>query len=147
MKKNFLIIILILLVVTAISVYAVYTYRTQAIQAQKVNKEYKAYYNVNFLGTQLISIINKTMDYNQKNEIEKDKDNKYYIDNEKNSIKIYVQFIYKNETKIVFMEDIASSGSQSFVNRYSTAKFKCTKIDYHEKTKNVKSLTFEEIQD
>ena len=146
MKRNFLIIILILLVITIIAVYSVYTYRAQAEESQKVNKEYESYYDINFLGTQLISIVNKTMDYNQKKDIAKDENNKYYIDNEKDSIKIYVEFIYKDEIKTILMEDIASSGPEAFVSQYSTAKFRCTKIDYHEKTKNVKSLTFEEVQ-
>ena len=45
------------------------------------------------------------------------------------------------------MESIASAGSESFVKTYSTASFKCTKIEYHEKTHNIKSLTFEEVQE
>jgi len=147
MKRVFFIILLILIILTSIAVYTVYTYRQNIAQSQKINKEYESYYNINFLGTQLISLINKTMDYNQKQQIPKDEDNKYYIDNKENSIKIYVEFIYKDEKKNIPMEDIASSGSQAFVSRYSTAKFKCTSIEYHKKTKNVKSLKFEEIQE
>ena len=145
MKKTFFIIVLILLVLTCVAVYYVNTYRAQMNKVQNLNKEYEVYYNTNLLGSQLISVINKTMDYNQKNEIQKEENDKYYIDNEENSIKIYIQFIYGEETKTLLMEDISSGGSEAFVRNYSTVKFKCTKIDYHEKTNHVKSLTFEEV--
>lgn len=91
-----------------------------------------------------MSIINKTIDTNQKNDIAKNSEG-YYIDNGDDSIQIEIIFIYKDETKTVKMEDIAESGTESFIKTYSTANFKCTKIEYHTKTKNVKSLTFEEI--
>ena len=146
MKKKFFIIILILLIITIVAVYAVYNYRSNIISSQKVNNEYYSYYNKQMLGTELISVINKTIDMNQKNDIERDSNN-YYIDNEKNSVKIYVKFIYKNETKTIQMEDIEKGGTEEFIQRYSTANFKCSNIEYHSKTKNVKSLTFEEISE
>lgn len=144
--KKFLIILLILFLVLTISIYTVYSYRTKIISAQKVNKEYEEYYNIQVLGTELISIINRTIDINNKNGISRD-DNGYYIDNEENFIEIYIQFVYKNETKVVKMEDIEKTGIEAFVKMYSTASFKCTKIDYHDKTNHVKSLTFEEIEE
>ena len=45
------------------------------------------------------------------------------------------------------MEDLEKTGSESFVKVYSTANFICTQIDYHEKTKNVKTITFEEVSE
>ena len=69
------------------------------------------------------------------------------MDNGENSIKINVEFKYKNDTKTISMEEIASTGAESFVKVYSTANFKCTKIEYHEKTHNVKNVTFEEVSD
>lgn len=146
MKKKFFIIMLILFIITIVAIYAVYNYRSNMISSQKVNNEYYSYYNKQMLGTELISIINKTIDMNQKNDIERDSNN-YYIDNEKNSVKIYVKFIYKDETKTIQMEDIEKGGIEEFVQRYSTASFKCSNIEYHTKTKNVKSLTFEEISE
>lgn len=146
MKKKFFIIMLILFIITIVAIYAVYNYRSNMISSQKVNNEYYSYYNKQMLGTELISIINKTIDMNQKNDIERDSNN-YYINNEKNSVKIYVRFIYKDETKTIQMEDIEKGGIEEFVQRYSTASFKCSNIEYHTKTKNVKSLTFEEISE
>jgi len=129
-----------------ISVYLVYTYRSNFLETQKLNKEYEEYKGIHILGTELISIVNRTIDINHKHDIEKDA-NGYYVDNGDNSIHIYIKFVYKNETKTILMEDIEKTGIESFIRVYSTANFKCTNIEYHEKTGNVKSLTFEEIQD
>ena len=144
--KKILIILLILSIILVVGVYSVYRYRTNVYQIQKQNREYEQYYNINVLGTELISIINKTIDLDTKNNITKD-DKGYFVDNGENSIKINVEFKYKNDTKTISMEEIASTGAESFVKVYSTANFKCTKIEYHEKTHNVKNVTFEEVSD
>lgn len=146
MKKRFFTILLVLTMLTLIASYFVYSYRSSKIESQKINDEYSSYYNKQMLGTELISIINRTIDINQKNEIDRDNNN-YYIDNGENSIKVYVNFIYKNDIKTITMEDIEKSGTEEFVKRYSTASFKCTNVEYHDKSKNVKSITFDEISE
>lgn len=122
-----------------------YRYRSNILEAQKLNREYEQYYNIDILGTELISILNRTSDINHKNGIEKDADG-YYVDNGINSLHIYIKFTYKNDTKTIKMEDIEKSGSETFIKVYSTENFKCTNIEYHDRTHNVKSLTFEEIE-
>ena len=142
--KKFFIILSAFLVILLIASYGVLNYRNQNEKILKLNKEYEQYYNKQILGTELISIINKTIDYNNKNETQKD-NNGYYIDNNKNSIQIYVDFVYKNEIKQVKMEDIGKMGTESFIKVYSTQEFKCNKITYHEETKSVKDITFTEV--
>ncbi len=146
MKKSFFIIMLILIIITIVVTYIVYDYRTTMAETQKVNREYESYYNIDILGTELVSIINKTMDTNEKYQIEKD-DKGICIENDTNSIKIYIQFIYKNDTKTIAMEDIFNTGVENFIKTYSTASFKCTDIDYHSKTHNIKSVTFTEVSE
>ena len=143
--KKFFIILLIFLIILVVTVYFINTYRTNLAASQKINQEYEDYYHrEGILGTELISIINRTDDINNKNEVKKDEAG-YYIDNEKNSIHITINFIYQDDIQARQMEDIEKSGSESFIRVYSTAKFKCTQIEYHEKTKNVKRLIFEEV--
>lgn len=144
--KKVLIILLIVFIILAVSIYTVYSYRVKMISQQKLNKEYEEYYNIQILGTELISIINRTIDINNKNQIGRDENN-YYIDNGKDSIEIYIRFIYKSEIKEVKMEDIEKMTTETFIKMYSTASFKCTNIEYHEKINRVKSLTFEELQE
>ena len=144
--KKFLIILVVLLIILTGVIYWIYTYQSSLLEVQKLNSQYESYYNISILGTQLISIINLTVDNNEQNEIEID-ENGYYVDNGENSLHIYINFIYQDEIKTVMMEDIASTGSVAFLEVYSTASFKCTEIDYHEKTGNIKSLTFEEVDE
>ena len=141
-NKLFIIIITFLIIISAIT-YMIYNYRRGIIESQEVNESYKAYYNKQILGTELISIINKTVDLNEKNAIPKD-DNGMYIENDNNSIKIYINFKYKDDYETVNMEKIYNTGTENFRRTYSSASFTCSEISYHDKTNNVKALTFTE---
>ena len=146
MKNRILIILLIFFIVLVISGYAVYNYRTSVIESQKINNEYPKYYNIQVLGNELITIINKTIDINEKYGTEKNEDGQY-IENDTSSIKLYIEFRYKEDYKKVTMEDISKSGIENFMKVYGAASFKCTELTYHEKSKNIISLNFTEIQD
>ena len=146
MKNKILIILIIFLIVLAIAVYSIYNYRTNVFEAQKKNNQYKSYYNIQILGTELLSIINRTDDINEKNGIQKNEDG-LYIENDTNSIKVYINFKYKDDYRTLEIERIIKNGIENFTKTYSTASFKCTDISYHDKTKNVKSLTFTETDD
>lgn len=146
MKKNLIILISILLIICAFVVYFVINYRNMQMQAQINNKEYNTYKDKTIVGTTLVSIINKTVDNNEKNNIEKDNSN-VYVENEDNSIKIYIYFLDEDGKRIetpYTMEQIYNKGSDSFIKLYGTSNFTCTNIDYHSKTGNVKSLKFEQ---
>lgn len=141
MKKQIIIIVIGLIIITAISGYYVYNARKIENLARKNNEQYENYYNQEILGTDLISIINKTIDYNEKNNIEKN--DIYYINNSTNSIQITIKFL--EDERNIKMEDIANATSESFIKYFATASFKCTKLEYHEKTKYIKSLYFEQM--
>ena len=148
MKRNLIILISALLIVCVFVVYFVINYRNMQIDAQANNKEYITYKDKTIVGTTLVSLINKTVDNNEKNNIEKDEKNTY-IENDKNSVKIYIYFLdLEKEDKYIetpyTMEQIYNNDTDNFIKLYGTSNFCCTKIDYHEKTGNVKSLTFEQ---
>ena len=92
MKRNLIILISALLIVCVFVVYFVINYRNMQIDAQANNKEYITYKDKTIVGTTLVSLINKTVDNNEKNNIEKDEKNTY-IENDKNSVKIYIYFL------------------------------------------------------
>ncbi len=144
MKKNFIIILTILIILLAISAYYVYNARSLAKLAKNYNQFYEEYYNKEILGTTLISIINKAMDDNEKNGVFTQKNNILYEENDENSIKIEVKF--SDDRANVSMESIANQGTESFVKLYPTATFKCTKIEYHQKTNRIKYMLFEYIK-
>lgn len=145
MKNKILLIIIVFVVILAVAVYGIYSYRSKAIESQKINNEYKSYYNVQIIGNELLSIINKTQDIDEQYGIQKDQEG-MYIENATNSIKIYVKFKYKDDYRVLEMEKIINGGIENFAKAYSTADFVCTEINYHEKTNNVKALTFTEVE-
>ncbi len=147
MKNKIILIVIIFMIILAVAGYYVINYRNSIIESQKINKQYESYYNVQMLGTEMASLINKTMDINTKEfDIPKD-ENGLFIENDTNSIKIYINFKYKDDYRKIEMEKIFESGMENFIKTYSTASFKCTEINYHEKTNNVKELTFTETED
>lgn len=142
MKKIIICILSIFLVVICIVGYSVYQKNENTAQIGVDNKTYESYENKEVLGTDIISIINKATDSNEKNDIKVGKDGNY-IDNGKNSIRIEIKF--KELDKVITMERINNVGIEKFWSNYGALSFKCTKIEYHEKTHRVKYMYFEEV--
>ena len=90
----------------------------------------------------MATIINKTIDTNQKNGILKDKKGKY-IENESNSINIDIKFI--DDDVVYNIEKIYNNGIQKFVNYYRDITFICSDIEYHNSTGKIKYMKFEQI--
>ena len=146
MKNKILLIIVIFIIILCVAIYLVYNYRVNIAKSQEINNEYKSYYNKQIIGTDLASVINKTMDNNEKNNIPKDNSG-YFIENDTNSIKVFVELIYQDDYTTLDADQIFSKGIENFVRVYSTANFKCTKITYHKKTSNVETVIFTEVSE
>ncbi len=142
MKKNIILILTIFLIIIGIIAYGLYHQRIVIVQSSQNNRTYESFYNQNVLGTDFVSLINKAIDNNEKNLVIKD-ENGNYIDNEKNSIKVEVKF--QELDKVVKMEAINKQGVHQFLQNFGATSFKCTKIEYHQSTKNVKYMYFEQI--
>ncbi len=142
MKKILICILSVFLVIICIVGYSVYSKNENTAQISVDNKTYESYYNKEVLGTDIISIINKATDSNEKNDIKIDEDGNY-IDNGKNSIRIEIKFLELD--KVITMERINNVGIEKFWSNYGALSFKCTKIEYHEKTHRVKYMYFEEV--
>lgn len=142
MKKNLLILVSLFLIIVLILALAITNRQKAIIRAKNANLEYEKYTTNNILGSSLMTLINKVIDSNEKNGIQKDKNN-LYIQNDTNSIIIEVKFI---ESKQIFrMEAISKLGSEAFIQNYNTMSFKCIKKEYHEKTKSISYLYFEQV--
>ena len=142
MKKIIICILSIFLIIICIVVYGVYQKNENTAQIGVDNKTYESYENKEVLGTDIISIINKAPDSNKKNDIKIGEDGNY-IDNGKNSIRIEIKFLELD--KVITMERINNVGIEKFWSNYGALSFKCTKIEYHEKTHRVKYMYFEEV--
>lgn len=142
MKKNLLLILIIFIIFILIIYFLYDNYTKSIILANKQNQEYEQYTKDTIVGSSLMTLINKAIDQNEKNEIQKDNKNRY-IQNDKNSIIIEVKFLESED--IFSMEAIAKLGAEQFIKNYNNRTFKCAKKEYHNNTKLIKYLLFEEI--
>ena len=142
MKKYVLIIITIVLAIVAVVAYKIYDYKVTQNEANNNNKSYNSFYGQEVLGTDVATLINKAIDSNEKNSVAIAEDGTY-IDNGTNSINIDIKF--KDLDKPISMERIDELDSIKFVQNFGGFSFKCTKIEYHEKTGNVKYMYFEQV--
>lgn len=142
MKKIIIFLIIILAIVATVS-YAYLNYKAMYNEAKIRNAQYESYNGQEVYGTDLATLINKAVNDNTKNEIQKDNQG-LYIDNGENSTRIDIKFT--DDDSIHTMEEIYNSGTDSFMRYYNQIKFKCTTIKYHEKTNMVSYLFFEQIR-
>lgn len=144
MKKQTIIIFIMIIVITIIVAFAV----AQNVNAEKTlinyNAQYNKYLNQQVLGTEVASLINKIINTNEKNNIEKD-EKEYYIPNTKNSIKMYIKLVPEEDAEAFPMERIYNVGITEFVKNFSLMDFTCTKVNYHKETGQVSELYFEVI--
>lgn len=137
MKKNSLIVSLILLTTVIIVCMLAMNLNSKTKKViTKENLEYEKYLNNNFHGTDVITLINKAISSNEKNNVSKDEKG-FYISNNKNSIKIDLVMITdweKEETTTYKMESISKVGITEFIKNFNTVEFKCTKKEYHSQT-------------
>ena len=140
MKK----ILIFFVVIIAILCTICYIYSMYKLQHQEKNV-YNGYLesnlNKDISGTDLASLINKSANLNEQNDVLKDS-NGNYIDNKQNSISIEIKF--KDNDEIIKSEKIYNNGMDKFVELYGNSKFNLKKHEYHNKTKIAKYAYFEE---
>lgn len=142
MKQTFFMILAVFFIIICITCTVLINLRAEKNEIKKENMEYEQYLNKQILGTDLASLISKTVDKNEKNNVAKDEKG-YYIDNGSNSIKIDLNMTTID--KSYPMEEIYNNKIISFVKNFNFIGFECTSIEYHEKTGKVSKLIFEEL--
>lgn len=145
MKKTITIIIILFIIFIAVFYIWITQNRNQYRQAQMQNYEYEQYKKRELYGTEVITLINKAMNENEKNSIPQNNKGQY-IENNTNSIIIEVIMIIdeeKNETKSYRMEAISKVGISGFITNFNTEKFKIKEITYHENGR-IKSIIIEQ---
>ena len=140
--KKIAIFIVSVIVILAVFTYVYYNYKAKKSDIDSNNMIYKSVYEKEISGNDLATIINKALDTNEKNFIQKD-ENGLFIENNENSIKIEIKF--KQSDHVFPMEKIYENKVSEFIRLYGQAIFKCTKMEYHGRTKLVKYLYFQEI--
>ena len=140
MKKTLILIVTLILVIVMIVVVKINDIQKQKQEILKYNKEFEYYCNKQILGTDITTLINKAIDTNEKNDVEKtEKD--LYIPNKENSINIYIKM--KFTENIYPMESFYKAGINDFTKYFGSINFKSIEVNYHENGK-ISSITFEE---
>lgn len=141
MKKMAIFLLIIIGIVSTISYLYLNSVSSQRI-AQKENIKFEIYKDEEITGAEVTTLINKAINSNQQNEVEKDKKGRY-VDNETNSINIDIKFIDDDVTYNI--EKIYNNGMDKFLTYYRNIKFKCVDVQYHDKTQKIKYMLFEQI--
>ncbi len=141
MKKIAIFCIIIIFIICGIS-YLYLNYRANYNTSKKANLEFERYLNEEVYGADLATIINRAIDNNKRNEVERNNKG-IYLNNDTNSINIEIKIT--DDDSIYQMETIYNGGIQNFVNHYNKIKFKCIEIKYHNSTNKVKYMLFEQI--
>lgn len=140
--KKLIVFFIVTLIVIASFFYVYYNYKEDVRQVKMENMKFEQYEDKEITGLELATIINRTIDLNEKNKVSKDDKGKY-IDNHQNSINIDIKFIDNDE--VYNMETIYKSKIENFVSYYRLISFKCIEIQYHDLTKKIRYMKFEQI--
>lgn len=143
MKKLNLSLLAISIIIISIVGIKYYSYMIERNNLMKENAEYEQYLDKEVYGIDIASLINRIVNLNEKNEIEKDA-NGIYIQNDEDSIEVEI-YMEDNETTYK-MEVFYNAGTEQFLPYYGNIKFKCSKIEYHKNTGKIKYMLFEQLQ-
>ena len=131
MKKTVLI-IAIPIVIILFSICGLFiTQKTTIRNIKKYNSQYEYYINKSIYGTELVTLINKVINENEINKVEKDEKG-FFIENNENSIKINIKM--NTNGKTYQMETFYNNDITKFVENFNLVKFRCNKIEYHKKS-------------
>ena len=141
MKKIAIFFFIIIVIVAGVS-YVYMNYKANYYEAKKTNNQFESYYNQEFYGAEVVTLINKAIDNNLTNKVTRDQKGKF-IENDTNSIKIDLKMLDNDKT--YDMETLYAGGMDKFIIYYNEIKFKCTKIDYHKSNGKIKYMLIEQI--
>mgnify|MGYP004615206325 FL=1 len=140
MKKTLIYIICIVLIILSVIGTKYLNFKEQKSLIQKYNLEYEVYLNQDVTGRELTTAINRAVNNNEKNSVQKDEKG-FYIEDDNNSVKIEIK-ILDNDTTYQ-METLYNGGMENFIQYYGDINFNCSKIDYNSKGK-VSHIIFEQ---
>ncbi|MBR3614271.1 MAG: hypothetical protein IKL55_03740 [Clostridia bacterium] len=141
MKKSLILILIIFIIAVVFFILNYKECEINQIDLKNFNLTYEKFNKENLNGLDITTVMNQATSNNEKYEIPKDENGLYILDDEY-SIEIYVTMIINNET--YRMERFTNGEMNSnFIRLFGEVGFKCTNINYHQKTGRIASMTFE----
>ncbi len=144
MNRSFALVFIILVAIFIVFYVHFAEIRDKNLEILRFNSEYELFDENQVNGLDITTIINKAVNNNTNYLVQVDDEGYYDLENP-NVIEIYITMIVdENGNKKTFrMESFNKVGMGSFISSFADAYFKCTKIQYHEDTGKIKSMTFE----
>lgn len=144
MKKIFIYILILTVIITIIIAINISNKNSTKQDISNFNFQYEMYKNKILQGTDVASIINRAIDDNEKNSVEKDEKG-FYIENDSTSVKVSVNFINEDEIIEYPMETINKVGINNFIINFNLESFRISDIKYNSIGK-VSNLIIEQIE-
>lgn len=153
MKKTIVAIFLIIAIIIVVITMQIKQNYQNRQEIENFNMEYKKYQNKDLYGIDIVTVINKALDNNTKNNILKDENNRY-ISNKETSIQVELILIAgidpktgEKEKVTHQMERIQEVGLEGFITNFNLTIFRVKEIQYHEKTGRISKIIFEQIEE
>lgn len=144
MKRILIVLISVVICIIAILFPTLKMLENTERTVKKWNMEYEQYLYKEISGVDLVTVINKAINNNKENNIEKDNKGRY-IKNDTNSIQVDI-YISDNKTTYT-MEDIDKYGMNEFIKNFNVIFFKGKVESYHKKTGQIEKIVFEQIEE
>lgn len=146
--KKFILIVVALVIIISIPTYSLFVNKQKQNDMIMHNKEFTTMIDSEyFTGTVVANLINKVVNWNEQNNIQKN--DGLFVENDSDSIIIEVKFILdknKNTNQIIRAEKIEENGTENFLNLYKEEIFTKSKVEYHSKTGFLKYILLEQKQ-
>lgn len=146
MKKILICLIIVLVAITIVVSMWISGNNTKLANIKENNQKYEIYLDKEVFGTDVTTVINKAIDDNEKREIPKDEKG-FFIQNDTNSIKVELVMINEDKKETYQMETLNKVGLSGFIKNFNLINFKCSKIEYHDKTKLISKIIFEQTEE
>lgn len=146
MKKILICLIIVLVAITIVVSMWISGNNTKLAKIKENNQKYEIYLDKEVFGTDVTTVINKAIDDNEKREIPKDEKG-FFIPNDTNSIKVELVMLNGENKETYQMETLNKVGLSGFIKNFNLINFKCSKIEYHDKTKLISKIIFEQTEE
>ena len=130
MKKIFIYILTLVIILLAIISINISNKNTENNNIKNFNLQYEVYQNKALQGTDVVTLINKAINNNEKNKISKDEKG-FYIENDETSVKIIVILYNEQDEVQAEMETINKVGIQNFISNFNLTEFEISEIKYN----------------
>ena len=130
MKKVFIYILTLVIILLAIISINISNKNTENNNIKNFNLQYEAYHDKALQGTDVVTLINKAINNNEKNKVKKKKKG-LYIENDETSVKIIVILYNEQDEVQAEMETINKVGIQNFISNFNLTEFEISEIKYN----------------